>query len=168
MPLHSSYFIKIWYNFDCFDRPVKTVESVPRRLQFFLPEIQNYQKLYLTDCFVKNKCTTNRAPIISNETKLKSIFIRVLVDSLDILGFEWQSMRLFWQLRSLCWLISSKTYSRNIFIDFLLEAALTVAFFVWPVATIYTLTAVKFWFVRSTWLVNSWPMLLLLVKIGFD
>ena len=45
-------------------------------------------KLCLTDCFVKNKCTTSRAPIISNETKLKSIFISVLVDSLDILGFE--------------------------------------------------------------------------------
>lgn len=80
----------------------------------------------------------------------------------------WQSMRLFWQLRSLCWLISSKTYSRNIFIDFLLEAALTVAFFVWPVATIYTLTAVKFWFVRSTRFVNNWPMLLLMVNMSFD
>ena len=33
---------------------------------------------------MKNKCTISKAPIIWNDTKLKSIFMSVLVDSLDI------------------------------------------------------------------------------------
>ena len=90
---------------------------------------------YLTDCLVWNKWTINKSPIISNETKLKSIFISVFVVSLDISKSAYCKSK---NILSQKWPMMSGTYTRNIFINLLLEAALTVAFFMRPMTTIYS------------------------------
>ena len=58
---------------------------------------------YLTDCLVWNKWTINKSPIISNETKLKSIFISVFVVSLDISKSAYWNLHEKYLHQSLAW-----------------------------------------------------------------